>query len=363
MSASENEVSCFPKWNDPYLHELAAALGEAGWHCELVDRRGLCVALVKAALGRGLVHLHWYEALSPTRHWVDGALAWALVPALWIAGRRGRLVWTVHNMIPHEGYAPLIGAPFLRILTRASSRVLVHFDETRQAVERRFGAAGKVFVTPPASFRGVHGAAIDQAQARAVLGAPMESEGMMFVQIGNLRAYKDPATTILAFRDVAPPSARLFIAGVCRTGSIRDAALAAAGDDPRIEIRFGYLSNENLVAALCAADWSICPYRAIDNPGAVNLSVGYDCPVIAPAFAVVRKVTDGHPAILYSTTGDMRAALSAAIALARTRSRSPSAASPMGGLPTSRQQAACTIAHYLAARNGTSHPRRRWKLH
>lgn len=342
------KVSFFPKWNDPYLTELAAALRDAGWDCDLVDRKGLRLALINAIVGRGLVHLHWFEALSPRRRRIDGAMAWTYLPVLWLAGRRGRVIWTVHNVIPHEGYPPLMGPVFVRLLARSASRVLVHFDQTRSVVEARFGIAGKVFVTPAASFGRSHGPSIARSEARASVCHSLGDDAKLFIQIGNLRAYKQPATTVLAFRDAAPATARLLIAGTCRDESIKTQILQAAGDDPRIIVRFGYLSNQELVAALCAADWSICPYRTIDNPGAANLTVAYNCPIIAPALPVVCEVTTGHPSILYPTDGPVRKRLADAIAEA-AQVESLAGGISVGTPSTRREQADQTAEHYLAA--------------
>jgi beta-1,4-mannosyltransferase len=345
-------VTFFPDWRggDPYLDELAGALTDEGWRCEIVGRKGLMLALMAAAGGRGTVHLHWFEAFTPSRNWFDGLVAWLYLPALWLAGRRGRLVWTVHNVIPHAGYAPLIGTRFLGLLARSSSRILVHFDETREIVGRQFSVPGKIFVTPAATFGHAHGPPIDRSTARARICDRLTDDSTLFVQVGSLRGYKQPATTVLAFRDSAPSSAMLLVAGPCEDESIKADVIRAAADDPRIMLRFGRLSDENLVSALCAADWSVCPYLRIDNPGAVNLAVSYDCPVIAPALPQVRELTFGHPSILYSTDSPAREQLADAIVAAATKRASPAGESQVRITVSRRDQARQTAEHYLAAR-------------
>jgi glycosyltransferase involved in cell wall biosynthesis len=352
-------VTFFPDWRgDPYLDDLGSALAEQGWRYALVGRKGLMLALFAAMRGRGTVHLHWFEAFTPRRNRLDGLVAWLYLPALWLAGRRGRVIWTVHNVTPHEGYAPLVGTSFLRRLARSSSRILVHFDQTREAVEAKFSTAGKTFVTHAASFGHAHGPPIGRAEARASISGSLTEDTTLFVQVGSLRAYKQPATTAQAFRDTAPPTAMLLIAGPCEDESIEAEVVRAAANDPRIVLQFGRLPNEKLVAALCAADWSICPYLRIDNPGAVNLSVSYGCPVIAPNLSQVRELTIGHPAILYPVDGSAREQLGGAIATAATRTRSPVAEGAARPAVTRREQARQTSEHYLAARTSSRSRRR-----
>jgi len=298
------------------------------------------------------VHLHWFEAFTPNRRRLQGMVAWLYIPALWLAGRRGRLFWTVHNAVPHEGYAPLVGVRFLRLLAQSSSRIFVHFDETREVVEERFSAWGKVSVIHAATFGHAHGPPVDRATARARISDHLTADRMLFVQVGSLRSYKQPATTVLAFRDAAPTSALLLVSGLCVDESLKADVIHAAARDPRITLRFDRLSNEDLVTALCAADWSICPYTKIDNPGAVNLSVAYDCPVIAPALGPVVEMTNGHPAILYAPHGAARQHLASAIAKAAGMRLAPGDGT--GGLRvTRREQARQTAEQYHAARDRT----------
>lgn len=342
-------VTFFPDWRgDPYIDDLGAALVEEGWRFRLVGRKGLLFALLAAAAGRGTVHLHWYEGLTPRRKPLEGLVAWSFLPLFWLAGLRGRLVWTVHNIVPHDGFAPFVGIPFLRLLARSCNRILVHFDHTREQVERQFSAAGKTFVTPVASFGHAHGPPIDRMIARARISDLLVDGRMLFVQIGSLRRYKQPATTVSAFRDAAPPDAMLLVAGPCPDQSIEPEIVHAADGDPRVILRFGRLSDEDLVGALCAADWSICPYSRIENPGAVNLSVSYDCPVIAPDFPAVKALTEGNPAILYPSNGETRPLLAAAIRRAATVSKRLEHHREQ---ISRREQARLTADQYRAARD------------
>ena len=345
-------VTFFPDWRggDPYIHDLARELSAAGWRSRIVGRKGLLIALAAAIIGRGLVHLHWFEGFTPERRWLEGVMAWLYLPALWLAGRRGRVFWTVHNVVPHEGYAPLVGVRFLKLLARSSSRILVHFDETRQLVEERLSARGKVSVIHAATFGHAHGPPVDRASARARISEHLMADTMLFVQVGSLRSYKQPAATVQAFRDAAPSSAQLLVSGLCVDEALRADVIRVAANDPRITLHFDRLSNENLVTALCAADWSICPYTSIDNPGAVNLSMAYDCPVIAPALGPVVEMTHGHPVMLYPPEGPVRQHLASVIAKAAEMRLAP-ADGTSGLRVTRREQARQTSEQYLAARS------------
>jgi hypothetical protein len=126
--------------------------------------------------------------------------------------------------------------------------------------------------------------------------------------------------------------------------------MEAAEGDPRIVVRFGRLSDKELVNALCAADWAVFPYVAIQYPSAVNLAVAYDCRIIAPALPAIAQLAAGHQALLYPTDGALKQRLSDAIVVAESTTRAMPSASKLQEHIGWKDQARMTASHYLAAR-------------
>jgi glycosyltransferase involved in cell wall biosynthesis len=94
--------------------------------------------------------------------------------------------------------------------------------------------------------------------------------------------------------------ARLTVAGVCWDGGreLRE-RIAALGVVDRVELRDGFVSNEEAALLFTAADASLLPYRSATQSGVVQLSFAYGVPVIATAVGgLVHAVSDGVDGIL-----------------------------------------------------------------
>src|SRR5665647_211310 len=112
--AEPGNIFMFPAWGmTPYLPELIKSLSAHGWSVSYGDRGGLVQALRDR---KAIVHLHWTEAFAPDKSLKDAIFAWVILLLTWRAARTSGVVWTIHNYEPHEGYAPMVGRRFHRLL-------------------------------------------------------------------------------------------------------------------------------------------------------------------------------------------------------------------------------------------------------
>ena len=96
-------------------------------------------------LGRGprILHLHFFDELtqrpSGRQTAVRSLLFLALLALLRLRGVR--LVWTAHNLEPHELYHPTWGFLVYRLVARWSAAIIAHSRAARELLEARYGAA------------------------------------------------------------------------------------------------------------------------------------------------------------------------------------------------------------------------------
>src|SRR5581483_5586991 len=152
------------EWN-PYLSLLYDALSRRGFAPVVRDRLQLAV-LVRERERCRFLHLHWPEGLyrfergpRPLRRPLSrvklGLLALRLAAARLLAYR---LVWTVHQVYPHEEVEPRLDRAAARLLARCADALVVYDAATRAAVGRDLGsrAAAKVEQMPHGSYLGVY---------------------------------------------------------------------------------------------------------------------------------------------------------------------------------------------------------------
>jgi glycosyltransferase involved in cell wall biosynthesis len=234
--------------------------------------------------GYRLVHLHWVYGfslpLARNRRWAPRCMQrWF---GFWLWGCRAlglRLVWTAHNVLPHE---PVFAddAAARRRLVDYCEAVIAHSHET--AAELRQYGARNVAVIPQGGYRDLYPQSLDPAEARKRLG--LRAEDIVVVFVGSLHPYKGVDLLIDAVAMLPPePSTRLVVAGGCSDGDYRrllETAARRAGD--RVCLSLERVPDDELQVFLGAADVAAFPFRSVTNSGSVLLALGFGVPVVIP---------------------------------------------------------------------------------
>ncbi|HEY0943763.1 MAG TPA: glycosyltransferase family 4 protein [Opitutaceae bacterium] len=305
--------ACFVPFfhQNPYQRELARNLAACG--VQVSAQPGLKGVIRDVVLRRGaprLIHLHWLPRVSRTpRGLFQLALFVVRLYTLRFLGRR--IVWTAHNLYPHD-----VGGYFLeRWLTRRviawSTCIIAHSPSAAELVGAEFGprARRKLNVIPHGNYIGAYPNTLSRADARARLGLPPQATVFLF--LGNIRPYKGVNELIRAFRQLRAPESVLVVAGKPFHESAVAELQEATGGDPRILLRPGYVPDADIQVYMNAADAVVFPYQDILTSGAVVLAMSFGRACIAPTIGCIPDMLDGRGAFLYSPAAP--AALEAAL--------------------------------------------------
>jgi glycosyltransferase involved in cell wall biosynthesis len=192
-----------------------------------------------------------------------------------------RKIVICHNVLPHE---PFRGS---RALVRATLRhadLLVTHAPPQRLELKGLGLAG----TPLLEAFHPRFVATDLADPpdRSAVEAERMKHGspeLLLLCFGAVRPYKGVDLALEALARVDPGLAvRLVIAGrfwTSRTPFERQ--ISRLGLEHRVELRDGYLSNEETALLFTAADAAVLPYRSASQSGVAQLAFAYGKPVIA----------------------------------------------------------------------------------
>lgn len=263
---------------NPYNALLYRALSTLGVVVEESSSR----ALVRAAAD--IWHVHWPDieiGRGAPETWFLNAAKFLIQIA--IARFRGiRIVWTVHNLKPHDrrfsSFQDLVFGVFLRSLSAWISLTQAARDEA----VKQFAVLQRIpsFVIPHGNYRGVYPDGIGKAEARRSLGVPSDSKVLLF--FGQIRPYKDVPRLIEAFELLEDQTVHLVIAGHAPDSNLQDEIIQLARANPRIHLELALISSDRVQLFMRAADLVVLPYRAILNSGAVLLALSFQRPVLVP---------------------------------------------------------------------------------
>jgi glycosyltransferase involved in cell wall biosynthesis len=301
---------------NPYLDQLYGSMAAPDIQVRRVRPRYAVPALL---LGRGprILHLHFFDELTqhPSKRQtaVRSLLFLTLLALLRLRGVR--LVWTAHNLEPHELYHPTWGFLVYRLVVRWSAAIIAHSRAARDLLEARYGTLPNCHIIPIGNYIGLYGPTRARAASRAALGLP--AGGPVLLNIGALRPYKNIEGLIDAFTALPEPTrGTLLIAGAAKSPAYAAQLRRCAATVPGVRLHTEFIADAQLPTYLAAADVVVLPYRKMLTSAMLLCALSYERPVVAPAFGAVRELLrEGQTGFLFAPGDDdaLRAALERAL--------------------------------------------------
>jgi len=208
----------------------------------------------------------------------------------------GKIVYTVHNLEPHEEVGRIDAWGMSRMMALADG-IHVHDRSTADALAKMTGRTTGVCVIPHGHYIGSYPCTVDREEARRTLGLP--SESFVYLNLGLMRPYKGLEELLLAFAANPDPALRLMIAGKPADPAYAERLRRLALDDPRVQLHPRFIAPEEVQFFMNAADACVLPYRQITTSGAAILAFSFGLPVIAPAIGAFPHLVAPGRGILY----------------------------------------------------------------
>ena len=241
--------------------------------------------------------------------------------------RGGRLLWTVHNVLPHECRWRAAEIELCRFLAASADAIHVMGEETAETVRPLYELPpDRTFVVPHSSYTGVYPDFVGRAEARRRLG--LRQGEIALLVLGGLRAYKGMSRLFRVFDRAAAADARLRLLVAGKPGT--DPATAQwknhCEQHPRIVSQFSYVAEFDLQVWLRAADVALLPYESILNSGALQLTLTFGVPVVAPRLGTIGSTLSDEFAEGFDASDEEDLLRAVETAVERLRTQAASAA-------------------------------------
>ena len=280
---------------------LARSLRRHDIHLEPGDYAFGAEWLERSRPDYSVLHLNWLD-----RFYTQGEPAGALgeyarfAETLIHAKRIGyRIVWTLHNLFPHERPHPELDRLVNLLVAREADAVIAHCRYGAEQLTWRYGVE-TVHVIPHGHFMDVFPDQVQRPEARARLG--IDGDRFVYVFFGNLRGYKGLEELIAAFRQVARPQdlLMLMMKTSARAPALLERLTATIRDDPSIRIYTSdFFPEEEFQYYLNAADVAVLPFREVMTSGSAIQALGFGLPVVLPRRGCMADLIDGTMGVLY----------------------------------------------------------------
>lgn len=295
---------------NPYVRLLRAALTEAGISCSALE--GLSPRHLPLRAGmQNILHLHWLELLyaAPSAAQTTRRVAAVLLGLVSAKARGCRVVYTLHNLSPHEQRSGWLNRVVSLMLFALTDGVHVHDEAAKSGAEKAYKRRDRIYVVPHGSYIGAYPNECSRQEARARLGLP--DCGFVYLCLGQMRPYKGVEALIEAFGRLAGEDDYLVLAGHVTDPAYGEALAqltslydhGCAEGERRIRTWFQYVPDTELQYFMNACDVCVLPYRDVTTSGAAVLAFSFGKPVIAPAIGGFPELVAGERGIVYDPNG------------------------------------------------------------
>ena len=300
----------FPDYNraNPYQGMLFAGL-------DAVDAYPVAVTDVISHLENravsavpGTLNIHWTTpilqyAAGPYRAAIELDRFSAALHKFRAAG--GRLVWTLHNVLPHEAKHVWAETQLAQLLADRADTIHALAEITaRQASEVLRLDPRKVVVIEHSSYLGRYPQWISREAARAQLGFGPDDK--VLVALGGIRPYKGLGRLLDVFHELADedPSLQLLVAGKPAQTQETAGLKRRCEQSPRVISEFSHVPDDQLQVWFGAADLAVLPYSRILNSGVFWLAQTFGLPIVGPRTGALLDLADEPHVRLFNPRDD-----------------------------------------------------------
>ena len=279
------KVLVFPYYRgNPYLNLLYLAVRADGADVVPTVKRDAFLQAASDLRSGDVMHVHWTAEIAQNEATEDAARSafGSFCQAVLSAKERGvRVVWTVHNRVPHETTWFELERALSQFLADQADRILVMSPATAEIVSDVFALPTQKSVTiPHPSYQGIY-TPVDATTARADLGIPGDLPTALF--FGQMRTYKGLGTLLEAASLAASGGTRLGLLLAGRAAdSEQERILTLLPRDVLAVHHFEFVPDDEVARWFAAADIAVFPYTDILNSGSIHLAATLGVPVAIP---------------------------------------------------------------------------------
>jgi beta-1,4-mannosyltransferase len=252
-----------------------------------------------------ILHFHWPDGYINEPNLLKALQRISVMVLIVISAKlkRAKIVWTVHNIVPHDSYRPTLSRQFMRWFVNVCDGFIFMSAQGKSDFNAHYAAAeykataiiphGHYRYSYPAVLTNVGdaaGYAAVKQNARQQLDVPMDKTVLLC--FGMIKAYKNVGQLLEVFINAKLNNCLLIVAGNAESSELMQQLKSIGGRHPDIMLSLQFIPDDQVSLYHHAADIAILPYKQILNSGALLLALSFNKPVIAPhigAFATLQQ--------------------------------------------------------------------------
>lgn len=291
VSATQANTPCLllvmpPTWNNRYQALLYEQAGLRQYIPVGIGDPGILKHI--SWPGPIVLHAHWFSGyFNNSRDEVEASnrLDALCEDILSFRARTGaKLLWTAHNVFPHENRFPAVFLRLRQWVFENFNAVHVMQQEHVSVLESVFSRkAPATFVAPHMLYSGSYPDGVSVEVARHYYD--IRPEEFVFGYFGSIQPYKNLEKFLSVFDQLQQQTQRSFTAIVGGVPSDAETVLALKqrwGMNPKVRLLMRNIPDHEIQYIHRASNVMVLPYGETLNSGAAYMAAGFRHPVIMP---------------------------------------------------------------------------------
>ena len=238
-----------------------------------------------------IYHFNWIEGNNKNRYLpikIDYLKKSIFIKILKILNKK--IVWTVHNNIPHETKNKKEVIKFMKFMAKNSDRIHILCKETSKNKYLK-DYNDKIVYIPHGDYIGNYDG--EDIDIRKKYDIPKNKKIMLFV--GQIRKYKNIELLMKAFKNskLEENEYILLICGNCNDKSYKEDLIKISNNNS-IYFDFNFIKDNEMKSYLKNADIVIAPYnkKSSLNSGTLWMSMSYSKTMVLPLIGCVKDINN-----------------------------------------------------------------------
>jgi len=251
-----------------------------------------------------ILHYHWLECTDLKSL---AGMAYKILCIFLFSKMGGKIVWTVHNKIPHDRSFNKLNMKLGSFMARKADLLHVHCNFAAKEISKLYDQPlSKFRVIPhpeyPAEFMPRKQAIKKLNQIRDF---NLRNSDQIFLMLGNISAYKQIEQVVQMFTDL-PEWKKLVIVGPVKKGQMPTYRKISEICDHHTNIKLHphFIPEDHVPLYHNACDCVLFNYREILTSGGVALAESYKRPIIAPDKGCIPE-TGSDRLLLFNTQKEL----------------------------------------------------------
>jgi beta-1,4-mannosyltransferase len=242
-----------------------------------------------------VLHIHWplVDLLNPSQpllSWLK--VFWVVCSLKFLKYKRILLVWTIHNVQPHEYHFPKLQSWFWPIfISNLDGYISLSENVAQQAQQRHPNLCNLPYrIIPHGHYRDCYPNVVGFSEARQYLKIPESTKAILY--FGLIRPYKNVSHLIETFGETFHNQGNhcLIIAGKSGDQDLEKEIREKVSERPNIYLHIRFIRDDQIQYFFKSANLVVLPFKKVSNSGSAILALSYNCPVLVPALGSMEEL-------------------------------------------------------------------------